>query len=211
MCEGAGEAVVLPKARDRRVWRLRSRTSTALVAGRSVAPRRGQSGLDTQRWGSMSQALWPKPERTLSNARCGRITRTTSDEFVACYTESRGHRGCRRGCPHERSRGSARALRRHLRLYDLSAEIVSRVRVGAYVVDEERVTGFPGGEVHAVIIYRLTVMAQSIASVSCAEADPSKPRPICVMGLVRTAQLSGRSVLSVGGGRSTDRWLLARA
>jgi hypothetical protein len=38
---------------------------------------------------------------------------------------------------------------------NLHAEIASRIRVGQYVVDEERVTGFPGGDVHAVAIYRL--------------------------------------------------------
>jgi len=37
----------------------------------------------------------------------------------------------------------------------LHAEIRSRVRVGAWVVDEERVEGLEEGEVHAVAIYRL--------------------------------------------------------
>jgi hypothetical protein len=38
---------------------------------------------------------------------------------------------------------------------DLRGEIVSRIRVGAYVVDEERITGYSGGDLHAVAIYRL--------------------------------------------------------
>lgn len=38
---------------------------------------------------------------------------------------------------------------------DLRAEIPTRIRIGAYVVDEERVTGRPGGDIHAVAIYRI--------------------------------------------------------
>ena len=38
---------------------------------------------------------------------------------------------------------------------DLHAEIVTRIRVGSYVIDEEQVTGGPGGDVHAAAIYRL--------------------------------------------------------
>jgi len=38
---------------------------------------------------------------------------------------------------------------------DLHAEIVTRIRVGSYVIDEERISGRPDGDVHAVAIYRL--------------------------------------------------------
>lgn len=38
---------------------------------------------------------------------------------------------------------------------ELHAEIVTRIRVGSYVIDEERVTGRPDGELHAVAVYRL--------------------------------------------------------
>jgi len=38
---------------------------------------------------------------------------------------------------------------------NLHAEITSRIRVGSYVVDEERVSGLPNGEIHAVAIYKL--------------------------------------------------------
>jgi len=37
----------------------------------------------------------------------------------------------------------------------LHGEIVTRIRVGSYVVDEERITGGPAGDVHAVAIYRI--------------------------------------------------------
>jgi hypothetical protein len=37
----------------------------------------------------------------------------------------------------------------------LHAEISSRIRVGNWVVDEERVEGLEEGEVHAVAVYRL--------------------------------------------------------
>ena len=38
---------------------------------------------------------------------------------------------------------------------NLHAEIVTRIRVGSYVVDEERITGRDEGDAHAVAIYRL--------------------------------------------------------
>jgi hypothetical protein len=41
------------------------------------------------------------------------------------------------------------------RLPDLHVDVVSRIRVGRYVVDEERVSGRPDGELHAVAVYRL--------------------------------------------------------
>lgn len=37
----------------------------------------------------------------------------------------------------------------------LHAEISSRIRVGSWVVDEERVEGLEEGEVHSVAVYRL--------------------------------------------------------
>ena len=78
------------------------------------------------------------------------------DAFVACYAE---------GVVIEDAAGrvlmSGRdAMRdRYGRLFgslpDLRAEIPSRIRVGSYVVDEERVSGRPEGDMHAVVIYRL--------------------------------------------------------
>ena len=38
---------------------------------------------------------------------------------------------------------------------DLRAEIPSRIRVGSYVVDEERVSGLTDGVFHAIAIYSL--------------------------------------------------------
>lgn len=38
---------------------------------------------------------------------------------------------------------------------ELHAEILTRLRIGSYVIDEERVTGRAGGDLHAVAIYRL--------------------------------------------------------
>lgn len=37
----------------------------------------------------------------------------------------------------------------------LHAEIVTRIRIGSHVVDEERVTGRAGGDLRAVAIYRI--------------------------------------------------------
>jgi hypothetical protein len=78
------------------------------------------------------------------------------DEFVACYAE---------GVVIEDAEGNVLMNgrddmresygRRFAEFPSLHAEIVARIRVGSYVVDEERVTGGPGGDVHAVAIYRL--------------------------------------------------------
>jgi uncharacterized protein (TIGR02246 family) len=38
---------------------------------------------------------------------------------------------------------------------DVRAEVVTRIRVGAWVVDEEWVIGRAGGDIHAVAVYRL--------------------------------------------------------
>jgi hypothetical protein len=40
-------------------------------------------------------------------------------------------------------------------LPDLHAEILKRISVGSYVIDEERVSGRPNGDLHAVAIYHL--------------------------------------------------------
>ena len=39
---------------------------------------------------------------------------------------------------------------------NLRAEVRHRLRVGPFVVDEERVTGTPRGDLHAIAIYRLS-------------------------------------------------------
>ena len=38
---------------------------------------------------------------------------------------------------------------------EFHAEIVTRIRIGSYVIDEERVSGRPDDDLHAVAIYRL--------------------------------------------------------
>jgi hypothetical protein len=78
------------------------------------------------------------------------------DEFVACYAE---------GVMVEDADGAIlvsgrdEMAQRYGRLFasapDLHGEIVTRIRIGSYVVDEERITGRPDGELHAVAIYRL--------------------------------------------------------
>ena len=76
--------------------------------------------------------------------------------FVACYAE---------GVVIEDADGNVlisgrdEMRRRYGRLFarspDVRAEVVTRIRVGSYVIDEERVTGRPDGDLHAVAIYRL--------------------------------------------------------
>jgi hypothetical protein len=78
------------------------------------------------------------------------------EEFVACYA---------RAVVIEDADGSVlvrgrEEMREHYgrifdRLPDLHAEIVSRIRVGSYVVDEEHVTGRLNEDLRAVAIYHL--------------------------------------------------------
>ena len=77
-------------------------------------------------------------------------------EFVACYSEDvvieDGD-----GVVHISGREELRE--RYSQFFasapDLHAEIIKRIRVGSYVIDEERVTGRPDGDMHAVAVYRL--------------------------------------------------------
>jgi hypothetical protein len=78
------------------------------------------------------------------------------DEFVACYSEAvvvEDAAGDVRLSGREEMRDNyARLFDRYP---DQRAEIVTRIRVGRYVVDEEHVSGRPEGDLHAVAIYRL--------------------------------------------------------
>jgi hypothetical protein len=76
--------------------------------------------------------------------------------FVACYAEDvvvEDGDGVilLSGCDEMRERYG----RLFERSPDLHAEILTRIRIGSYVVDEERVTGRPDGDMHAVAVYRL--------------------------------------------------------
>ena len=78
------------------------------------------------------------------------------DGFIACYAqtvvvEDADGRIVMNGREEMRERyGSLFAATPSLR-----ADIVSRLRVGSYIVDEEHVTGRPDGDLHAIAIYRL--------------------------------------------------------
>jgi hypothetical protein len=78
------------------------------------------------------------------------------DAFVACYAQEVVFEAADGG---SQTSGRDELRQRYGALFDsapnLHAEITSRIRVGSYVVDEERVNGFPGGDIHAVAIYRL--------------------------------------------------------
>ncbi len=79
------------------------------------------------------------------------------ERFVACYAEDvvieDGH-------GHVSVRGRDQLRERYTTFFtaapEVKAEIVSRIRVGSYVIDEERVTGHPTGSLHAALIYRLS-------------------------------------------------------
>ena len=78
------------------------------------------------------------------------------DAFVACYADGAvledGESTVLMSGRDERREKYGRRL---AQFPDMHAEIVARMRVGSYVVDEERVTGGPGGDVHAIAVYRL--------------------------------------------------------
>lgn len=78
------------------------------------------------------------------------------DGFVACYAEGVVIEDAE-GNVIMSGRGEMRD--RYGRLFagspNLRAQVVTRIRVGSYVIDEERVTGRADGDVHTVAIYRL--------------------------------------------------------
>jgi hypothetical protein len=79
------------------------------------------------------------------------------DEFIACYAKDVVVEDADGDVV---MRGSDQMRERYGRLFDsspdLHGEIVTRFRVGSYVVDEERIRGRPDGDLHAVAIYRLS-------------------------------------------------------
>jgi hypothetical protein len=78
------------------------------------------------------------------------------DGFVACYAEAVVVENADGEVV---IRGRDELRERYGRLFasapSLRAEVATRIRVGSFVVDEERITGRPDGELHAVAIYRL--------------------------------------------------------
>jgi len=78
------------------------------------------------------------------------------DAFAACYADDVVIVDASVG---ERTRGRAQLLEQYGRWFSrhpgLHVDVVSRIAIGAYVVDEERVTGVPGADIHAVVIYRV--------------------------------------------------------
>jgi hypothetical protein len=78
------------------------------------------------------------------------------EEFVACYAEDVVFEDGDR-VVHMIGREEMRE--RYGRLFasspNLHVEVVTRIRITSYVVDEERITGRPDGDGHAVAIYRL--------------------------------------------------------
>jgi hypothetical protein len=78
------------------------------------------------------------------------------DGFVGCYAEDVVIEDAD-GRPVLRGHDAMRE--RYGRLFadspNLHAEIATRIRVGSFVVDEERVSGRSEGDLHAIAIYRL--------------------------------------------------------
>ena len=78
------------------------------------------------------------------------------DEFIACYAKDVVVEDADGEVV---MRGSDQMRERYSRLFDsspdLHAEIVTRIRVGSYAVDEERIAGRADGDLHAIAIYRL--------------------------------------------------------
>jgi hypothetical protein len=78
------------------------------------------------------------------------------DAFVACYAEEVAVEDAGGNV---QANGREQLREDYAKLFercpDLRAEISTRIRVGPYVVDEERVSGHPAGDFHVVAVYRL--------------------------------------------------------
>ena len=78
------------------------------------------------------------------------------EAFVSCYAEEVVVKDAD---GNELVRGRERMRERYGRLFNESpsvqAEILTRIRLGRYVIDEERVTGRADGDLHAAVVYRL--------------------------------------------------------
>ena len=78
------------------------------------------------------------------------------DAFAACYAEDVVIEDADRQVL---ARGRAQVRDQYGPFFaaspDLHAEIVARIRIGAHVIDEERLTGAGAGPVHAVAIYHV--------------------------------------------------------
>ncbi len=78
------------------------------------------------------------------------------DAFVACYTREAVIEDADGGV---QMSGSDEIRKGYGELFEsrpnLRVEIVSRIRVGSYVVDEEEVSGLTDGDFHAIAIYTL--------------------------------------------------------
>lgn len=78
------------------------------------------------------------------------------EAFVACYAQDVVFEDAE---GESLTSGRDEIRKRYAELFEtapnLHADIRSRIRVGSYVVDDEQVSGFPGGDIHAVAIYRL--------------------------------------------------------
>jgi hypothetical protein len=78
------------------------------------------------------------------------------DAFAACYAEDLVIVDA---AGTELTRGRAQLIEQYGRWFaanpELHAEIVSRIEIGAFVIDAERVSGTPEGDMQAVAIYRV--------------------------------------------------------
>jgi hypothetical protein len=78
------------------------------------------------------------------------------DAFAACYAEDVVMEDAERNVL---LRGREDLRREYAPFFaaspDLHAEIVTRIRIGAYVIDEERITGARPEALHAVAIYHM--------------------------------------------------------
>lgn len=78
------------------------------------------------------------------------------DEFIACYAETVVVEDADGNVL---MKGREEMREQYGRIFnacpDVRGEILSRMRVGSFIVDEEHVTGRPDGDLHAIAIYRL--------------------------------------------------------
>jgi hypothetical protein len=79
-----------------------------------------------------------------------------ADKFAECYAENVVIEDASR---HVLMDGREQVRERYRSFFQkapsVHAEVVTRIRLRSYVIDEERATNSPSGDVHAVVIYRI--------------------------------------------------------
>jgi hypothetical protein len=98
-----------------------------------------------------------EPESHVVDRQVQAYNQRDIDAFVACYADDAVIEDAR-GRVLIRGRDELRA--KYAAFFAASPtlhdEVPTRIELGEYVVDEERISGAPNGEIHAVVVYHVT-------------------------------------------------------